>query len=162
MASASSRSLGMGVPTDGVPKPAMWIPAFRGFGGERYCLPELRTGGGQGMVASVWSVQQLLHPSNVWARLKREAGSDEEFTAGVHYEVTDFEPTHVLFSRVGHTPVVGIRHDTSSELRAQEIYLFERDLTVPPPELEGPPETEWWQSFTTPSTPSTPSTLPDL
>ena len=110
------------------------------------------------MVASYWSVQQLLHPSNVWARLKREAGSDEEFTAGVHYEVTDFEPTHVLFSRVGHTPVVGIRHDTASELRAQEIYLFEHDPTVPPPELEGPPEMEWWQSFTTPSTPSTPST----
>ena len=147
----------MGVPTDGVPKPPMWIPAFRGFGGERYCLPELRTGGGQGMVASVWSVQQLLHPSNVWARLKREAGSDEEFTAGVHYEVTDFEPTHVLFSTVGYTPVVGIMHDTASLLRAQEIYLFERDPTVPPPELEGPPETEWWQSFTTPSTPSTPN-----
>ena len=111
-----SVSSDMGDPTDGVPMPAMWIPAFRGFGGERYCLPELRTGGGQGMVASVWSVQQLLHPSNVWARLKREAGSDEEFTAGVHYEVTDFEPTHVLFSRVGHTPVVGIREDTASGL----------------------------------------------
>ena len=117
MASASV-SLGMGVPTDGVPKPAMWIPAFRGFGGERYCLPELRTGGGQGMVASVWSVQQLLYPSNVWAMLVDEAQSDAEFTEGVRYEVTDFRPTHVLFSRRGHTPVVGMAADTASELRA--------------------------------------------
>ena len=76
------------------------------------------------LVASVWSVQELLHPSNVWARLKREAGSDEEFTAGVHYEVTDFEPTHVLFSRVGHTPVVGIRHDTASGLRCGAAFPF--------------------------------------
>ena len=114
------------------------------------------------MVASVWSVQQLLHPSNVWARLRSEAQSDAEFTEGVHYVVTDFEPTHVLFSRRGYTPVVGIAADTASELRAQEIYLFERDLEGPPelgamdetqqgpPELEGPPEY--------PSTPRTHST----
>ena len=154
---------GLGMPTD-VPRPPMWIPAFRGFGGERYFLPEhTYDRDGQGLIASVWSVQQLLHPSNVWARLIMEAGSDEEFTEDLHYEVTDFAPTHVLFSRMDCAPVDDrIKHVTASELMAQEVYLFQRDPAAQQPRSEGPPGPEWWQTFATPSTPSTPSSTNSL
>ena len=107
------------------------------------------------MVASVLSLHQLLYPRNVWARLVGETQSDAEFTEGVHYEVTDFRPTRVFFSRRGDTPAVGLAAETAYELRSDEIYDVERELAGPAG-LGAMDETQ--QSFTTPSTPSTPST----
>ena len=47
------------LPIELVARPPPWIPAYRGVGGEQYCLPHRGTGGGMGLVSSYWSTADL-------------------------------------------------------------------------------------------------------
>ena len=82
----------------------------------------------------------------------QEAAKEDNFVEDVHFEWVDFKAERILFSRVGHSPVIGLRGDTASDLRAQEIYLLEQDEAAEC-DVVSVQETG---SISTPSTPPTP------
>ena len=98
--------------------------------GTRMFLPALGSGHGRGLIHETWTTEQLLCYLNKWAKLLRTADSDADMKEGVHYELTDWQPTNILYQRGKRHPICGMRIDDARDLKATKVLLHVGEVNI--------------------------------
>ena len=113
-----------------------WVVGRMEFSADQVFILGQPSGHGRGLLSANWDVEMLLSHYNTWAKLLREAPSDHEMVAGVHFEIMQgpadaqqgwpqlWRPRQVCFSAGDGGPrVIGMMRDAASTMRADRIWL---------------------------------------